>query len=54
MILEPSFVSKVAELTCENPEFERFLLRTRCSDAMFLINTVHGIDLMYHTPGNKC
>ena len=34
MILEPFFLSNVAELTCEDPEFERFLLRARGSDAI--------------------
>ena len=53
-MLEPSFLSKVAELTCENPGFKRLLLRARGSDAMFRVMTVHGIDLLYCTPGTGC
>ena len=49
-MLEPSFLSKVADLTYEDPEFKRFLLRAYGSDAMFCIMTVYGIDLLYHTP----
>ena len=42
-MLEPSFLSKVSELTCADPEFERFLLRSRGSDAMFRVMTVYGV-----------
>ena len=31
----------------------RFLLISRGSDAMFRITTVHGIGLLYHTPGTR-
>ena len=51
-MLEPSFLSKVAELTYAGPEFERLLLRLRGSDAVFGVVTVHGVDLLYHTPGS--
>ena len=50
-MLEPFFLSKVADLICEDPEFERLLLRSRGSDTMLRITTVHGIDLLYRTPG---
>ena len=50
-MLEPSFLSKVAELICEDPEFERLLLKAHGSDAMFRVMTVHGVDLPYFTPG---
>ena len=51
-MLEPSFLSKVAELTCADPEFERFLLRSHVvSMPCFRVMTVHGIDLLYCTPG---
>ena len=49
-MLEPSFLIKVAELTYKDPDFERLLVRARCSDAMFRVTTVHGIDLPYFTP----
>ena len=48
------FLSKVPDLTCAIPEFEWFLLGSRGSDAMFRIMTVHGVDLLYHTPGTGC
>ena len=35
LMLEYSFLRKEAELTCSDPEFERFLLRVYASDAMF-------------------
>ena len=50
-MLEPSSLSKLAELTCANPEFERFLLISRGFNAMFRVITVHGIELLYPTPG---
>ena len=50
-ILEPSFPSNVAKLTCVYPEFERLLLISRGSDARFHIVTVHGVDLLYCTHG---
>ena len=50
-MLKPSFLSKVAKLTCEDPEFEQFLLIKRGFDAIFRIMTVHGVDLLYCTPG---
>ena len=49
-MLEPSFLSKAADLTCQDPEFERLLLISRGLDAMFCVMTVHGVDLLYHTP----
>ena len=53
-MLETSFLNKVAELTCEDPGFKRLLLIERGSDAMFLVMTVHSIDLLYCTPGTGC
>ena len=35
LMLEPSFLSNVAELTYDDPEFERLLLRVGGYDAMF-------------------
>ena len=50
-MLQPCFLSKVAEWICADPDFERFLLRARGSDAMFCILAIHGVDLLYFTPG---
>ena len=50
-MLQPSFLSKVAQLTYVNPDFELLLLRSRGYDAIFRIITVHGVDLLYCTPG---
>ena len=50
-MLQTSFLSKVAQLTCVNPDFELLLLRARGFNAMFRIMTVHGLDLLYCTPG---
>ena len=50
-MVEPSFISKVSGLTYADPEFERFLLTSHNSDVMFRVITVHGFDLLYHTPG---
>ena len=47
LMLEPSFLSKVADLTYSDPEFEWLLLRLRGSDAMFSIMTIHCVDLLY-------
>ena len=51
LMLEASFISKVAELTYTDHEFERLLFRPSSSDAMFRVMTVHGVALLYHTPG---
>ena len=51
LILEPSFLSNVAELTYAYPEFKQFLLRVHGSGAMFWVVTVYGVDLLYHTLG---
>ena len=48
-MLEPSFLSTVAELTYADPEFERLLLRVRGSNAMFRVMTAHIVDLLYQT-----
>ena len=53
-MLEPSCLSKVAELKCADPEFKRFLFISRGSDAMFRILTVHGVNLLCHAPGTGC
>ena len=53
-MLEPSFLSKVTELTCADPEFKRFLLRVLGYDAIFCIIIVHGIDLVHCTLGTGC
>ena len=50
-MLEPSFLSKVANLTYTDPDFERFLLRSRAYGAIFRVMTVRGVDLLYCTPG---
>ena len=50
-MLELSFISKIAEWTCADPKFERFLLRAHVYDAMFRIITIHSIDLLNFTPG---
>ena len=50
-MLEPSFLSNITKLTCEDPDFERFKLRTRGLDATLRIMTVHSVDLLYCTPG---
>ena len=51
LMLEPYFLSKVAELTCADPEFEQLSLKVGASDAMFRVMTVYDVDLLYHTPG---
>ena len=51
LMLEPSFLSKVAEFTYLDPEFERFPLGEHSYNAMFRIITVHSINLLYCTPG---
>ena len=48
-MLEPSFLSKIAELTYSDPEFEQLLLKSRGSDAIFRVLTVYGVDLLYYT-----
>ena len=53
-MLEPAFLSKVAESIYADPEFERLLLKACGSDSMFHILTVNSIDLLYHTPGTGC
>ena len=53
LILEPLILSKIVELTCSNPDFERFVLISRGYDDIFHIMTVHRIDLPYHTPGTR-
>ena len=50
-MLEPSFLSKVAEFTYADPEFERLILRARGSDATFQVMTAYSIDLLYSTNG---
>ena len=50
-MLEPSFLRKLADLTCDDPKFEWLILRACGSDAMFRIMIVHGADLLYRTPG---
>ena len=54
MMLEPYFLSKIAELKCEGPEFERLLLRARAFDAIFRVITVYSIDLLYLILGTGC
>ena len=54
MILELSFLGSVAELTYASPEFDWILLRARDSDAIFCVMTVHGVELLYRTPGTRC
>ena len=49
-MLETSFQSNAGELTYAGPGFEWLLLRACGFDAMFRIMTVHGADLLYHTP----
>ena len=53
-MLEPSFLSKVANLIYDNPDFEWLLLRAHSSDAEFRVMTVYGVDLPYCTPGTGC
>ena len=53
LMLKPSFLSKAAELTCADPEFERLLLITRGSDAMVCVVTVQSMDLLYRTHGTR-
>ena len=50
-MLESSFLSNIAELTCIYPVFKRFILRPRGSDAKSCFITVHGVDLLYLIPG---
>ena len=52
-MLEPSFLSKVAEFTCADPEFERILFRARSSGAMYRVTTVHSVDLLYFNAGTR-
>ena len=49
-MLTPSFLSKVPDLTCDDPDFERLLLRSRGYNAIFRIMTIYGVDLLYLTP----
>ena len=53
-MLEPSFLSNISELTCTDPEFERFLLKARGSDGMFRVMAVYSVNLLYHTSSTGC
>ena len=50
-MLEPSFLSKVAELTYIDPKFELLPFRAHSSDAMFRVMIAHSVDLLYPTLG---
>ena len=50
-MLGPSFLRKVATLPCADPEFKQLILIARGCDAIFRIIIVHGVDLLYFTPG---
>ena len=52
-MFESFFLNKVADLIYTDPEFEQFLLRECGSDAMFQVVIVHGINLLYCTPGTE-
>ena len=51
LMLEPYFLSRVAELTYENPGSELFLLGPHSFNAIFCVVTLYGVDLLYHTTG---
>ena len=50
-MLEPSFRSNIADLACEDPDFEWFLLVSCGYDAMLRVMTIYGVDLLYYIPG---
>ena len=50
MVLEPSFLSNIAELTYVDPEFDPLLHRAYSFDAIFRFITVHSVDLLYSYP----